>query len=366
VPGAPKQSSGFSLVELLIAVLLGLVVIAGIIQLFVGNSQASAVLSGQARLQENARYALEYISRGARQAGNFGCAPRPQNVVKGLVGEWAQMPEYDITRAVDGHEGRVGGTWSPPLARLPGGSAGNVNHDPRGAIDTSLVVDETDVLVFRNIQQPGTRLTQSLSPDGDPVVRAPGGDPGFSVGDIVMVADCEQSAVFRVTSMTVGTSDATLFRAGGTGLFDNASHVNSPAGLVPLTLSRLGRPYGPEAVIGAVQATYFFVAPSLHEGNDGANPLALWQKVGGAAPVELIQGVEDLQVLYGVDTTLADGLSNPNQYVAFDRVPANVQQIVSVRTTVRVNSVDAVTRDGRRLTRTFSKTVFLRNARAGA
>ena len=55
------STSGFSLVELMIAMLLGVVVIAGIIALFVGNSRASALVSGQARLQENAGLTFEVL-----------------------------------------------------------------------------------------------------------------------------------------------------------------------------------------------------------------------------------------------------------------------------------------------------------------
>ena len=31
------------------------------------------------------------------------------------------------------------------------------------------------------------------------MVAAPGGNPGFATGDIVVLADCQQAAVFRVT-----------------------------------------------------------------------------------------------------------------------------------------------------------------------
>ena len=357
------STSGFSLVELMIAMLLGVVVIAGIIALFVGNSRASALVSGQARLQENARYAFDFISRGARQAGYFGCAPQPQNIVKGLVGNWSDMPEFDITRIVDGHEGNRGGTWTPSLSGLPGGSPGNLNNDPGGAIDVDLIVPGSDVLVFRNMRQPGQRLLQPLLPTGNAVVAAAAIGSNFDVGDIVMVADCEQGAVFRVTGINSDASQATLLRESGVGVFDNAANIDSPAGLVPARLSFFDRGYGAEATVGAVESTYFFVAPSLHEDRFGNNPLALWQKVGSVGPVELVQGVEDLQVLYGIDTTLSDGISNPNQYVPFSAVPSDVGQIVAIRATLRVNSIDAVSEDGRRLVRTFSKTILLRNSR---
>ena len=60
---------GFSLIELMLALALGLVVVTGIVQLFIGNSQTYTVLNGQSRLQENARFGFEFITQAARSAG---------------------------------------------------------------------------------------------------------------------------------------------------------------------------------------------------------------------------------------------------------------------------------------------------------
>ena len=72
--------------------------------------------------------------------------------------------------------------------------------------------------------------------------------------------------------------------------------------------------------------------------NVGNNPLSLWRKSGLEAPVELIEGVEDLQLLYGVDT---DEDRVPNQYVQANFVPS-WQNVVTVRVTIVVNSIDNV------------------------
>ena len=357
-------NGGFSLVELMLALALGLVVVTGIVQLFVGNSQTYSVLNGQARMQENARFAMEFIARTARSAGYFGCAPETANIVKGLRGNWNAMPEFDITQFVQGYNGNADGTWSPTLATLPRTTGGvNVNvYIPGNGIDTTTIEPGTDVLVFRGMQNPGRNLTQVLQPTGDPVVRAPGGDPGFGVNDIVLLANCEQAAVFRVTGINVAGDEATLLHATSAAgnLYENADQISSPTGTIPFTLSYLGRSYGEDANVGALESTYFFIAPSLGQDNQGNTPSALWQKVGGAQPVELVQGVEDLEVLFGVDTTLTDGISNANQYVDFNDVP-DPNQVVSLRISVAVNSVDTVDA-GNRLSRTFSKTVLLRNA----
>ncbi len=276
------SQKGFSIVELMLALGLGLVVVTGIVQLFIGNSQTSALIAGQARLQENARFAFDFISRATRRAGYFGCSPEAQNIVRGLVGDYNLLPEYDITRFIEGHESDGAGGWNPPLTGLPGGTPGNTNDSPAGEIDTALLAaaaTPSDVLVVRNLQEPGQTLTQTLQPLANPVVTAPGGNPGFGIGDIVMVADCEQGAVFRVTGLNVAGNTATVLHVAGAGFFDNAVNVNSPVGIVPFTLSFLGRSYGPEAVVGAIGLRKRHVAnrPSdaavaVFEGVDGDEP----------------------------------------------------------------------------------------------
>lgn len=356
--------NGFSLIELLLAMALGLIIVTGIVQLFIGNSRSAAVISGQARLQENARFAFEFISRTARHAGYFGCVRDDETRVWGLVGNPQQLPEYDVEEAVGGFNANGDGTWTPSAVNLPGGTPGNTNAG--GTIDIAGIDPDSDIIVFRNLRQPTQKLTVTLQPTADAVVTAPGGDPGFDVDDIVMVADCEQAAVFRVTGMNVAGNEATLQNAVNTGgtsaFFQNAAMVTPPAGpQVSFTKSFLGRSYGPDAVVGALEATYFFIADSSRDNNAGDTPLSLWQKVGPNAPVELIQGVENMQILYGVDTTLNDGTPNPNQYVPASAVP-DPKQVVAIRVTLTVNSIDRVTEDNDLLRRTFSKTILVRNA----
>ncbi|MFT6517340.1 MAG: type IV pilus assembly protein PilW, partial [Candidatus Azotimanducaceae bacterium] len=109
----------------------------------------------------------------------------------------------------------------------------------------------------------------------------------------------------------------------------------------------------------------------------------LWRKIGVEAPVELIAGIEDLQLQYGMDTD-NDGV--PNLYRA-PGATLDFDEAVALRITVVTNSVDDVqattppthgctatpfyptgqpckdaTIDGL-LRRSFSQTIALRNRR---
>ena len=64
---------GFSLIELMIAMTLGLMLILGVTQVFLGSKRSFVMQQQVAALQENARFMLTRISRDVRQAGLFGC-----------------------------------------------------------------------------------------------------------------------------------------------------------------------------------------------------------------------------------------------------------------------------------------------------
>jgi type IV pilus assembly protein PilW len=70
---ATAAQRGFSLIELLIAMALGLILVLGVTQLFLGSKRSFVLQQQMATLQENARFVLTRISRDLRQAGLFGC-----------------------------------------------------------------------------------------------------------------------------------------------------------------------------------------------------------------------------------------------------------------------------------------------------
>jgi len=71
-PGLPGRAAGVTLVELLVAMTIGLVLIIGATQVYVDSHTAYAVNDTTARLQENARYALSVVEPDVRMSGNWG------------------------------------------------------------------------------------------------------------------------------------------------------------------------------------------------------------------------------------------------------------------------------------------------------
>lgn len=96
-----KTQHGFTFVELMVAMAVGLFISAGIISLFVKTKQIYRTNEGMARVQENGRFAIDYLSRYVRQAGF------PQ-----IVGITPTRPSVPI-------QGWDGGNSAPSAANLP-------------------------------------------------------------------------------------------------------------------------------------------------------------------------------------------------------------------------------------------------------
>lgn len=64
-----KQQKGFSLIELMIAMLLGLILLAGVLSIFLGSSQTYQLQDATFRMQESGRFALSMIVSDSRNAG---------------------------------------------------------------------------------------------------------------------------------------------------------------------------------------------------------------------------------------------------------------------------------------------------------
>ena len=344
------RNAGFSLLELLLAAALGIVMTTAVAQLFISNSRGQATLTGQARLQESARHALDFIARSARNAGYLGCGTGG-HLANALNGHWRQVVEIDLSTPIEAFDATAG-AWQPSLAALPVRGGGAAAFKSRNRIHASRLQPTSDVVVFRRADL-GNALVGAVA-GAEPIVVAGSAD-AFRADSFALLSTCGQAALFRVSSLAKSGARTTLARSPGDGPFDNRSN---PA------LAAAGIPYGsaaaPQGAAVALAITeIYFVARGTADNNRGRAVQSLWRKTSTAAPAELVQGIEDLQLLFGIDTTPGDDVSAPNRYVRADSIGAHPVRAVHVAVTA--SSVDAVTADERVFARTFSRTVALRN-----
>ena len=338
-----KSQKGLSLAELLLALALGAVIVAGFGRMFAANRSTHAMLEGQSRMQESARVALDLIARSARMAGHIGC-DSGASVGNGLNGTWPDLPEVRLTEPVQAFEG-VGtssddDSWTPSLAGLKA-------TDGSGGLDTA-PEPGTDVLVLRRVEAQQT-LTRGIDPLDAVAVDADLLD--LQDDDFAVLADCERAMLFRVTSIAEAAGVATLARTAGSGRLANAS--------VALGAAPWGGTSGAEgAGVGRVVTDTYFVA-EVEQANDRGEPVfALWRKVGVSNVAELLRGIDDMQVLLGVDSTPTDADPSADRYLS----PANLasEAVRAIHVELQASSIDAADGD-QPLRRTFSRTIALRS-----
>jgi type IV pilus assembly protein PilW len=345
---AQRRQGGLSLVELMVAIALGAFITVGIIQMFSANQETYQVNIGQARMQENARFAMEFLTTPLRMAGFSGCYSDEGGIHEAIALVAGNPPfEADFASgAIAGNEATAPAVWSP----------GGPTPAPLPAdVPAATIVGGTDVLVVRLADPVGTRLAQPMAANTDPVVvREPDDAAAYGTGTIMVISDCRKGAVFQSTGSAVAGGQITIQHVAG------AAGVNPGNGVQALSAD--GSTYDVDATVHALQTSIFYIAPGAGTNNRGDNPLSLWRKFGTQAPAELVEGVEDLQVLYGVDT---DNDNVPNRYVTFQNV-ADLADVVTMRVSITANSVDVVNDVGDGLIRrTFTNTIALRHRIGG-
>lgn len=268
-----RSAAGFSLVEIMVAMLVSLFLLAGVFQLYLGNQQTSRLGSGIADLQQSGQFALEELSGNLRMAAFQGCARIDLNNNPPFTNILAlNTPTTDLSlTAVRGFEVASNGTWT----------GGTAPANWTGAVPRPL----SDVLQVQGGSRAVVNLASTMSSDSAQVALASNPD-NIVAGEMVLIADCSAVKLFRVTSVT-GSLTLTHTTA------DNTSGSLSKAYV--------------HTGLNAAQATRFnswvyFVRDTGRDAADGSAIFALYRldtSRTGQTAQELVEGVEYLQVLYG-------------------------------------------------------------------
>lgn len=115
-----RTQMGLSLVELMVAMALGLLLMTGVVQVFLSSRQTYAVNEAMGRMQENGRFALEFMARSARLAGYVEpvyAEARPVALVRpSCTGLPGSIPtELCTTTGAGNASDSVGFVFQPPI-----------------------------------------------------------------------------------------------------------------------------------------------------------------------------------------------------------------------------------------------------------
>ncbi len=330
-----SRTRGFSLVELMVAITLGLIITAAVVTVFSSTRSTYQLDEGLARLQENARFAMETITRETRQAAAMGCKrwredvsgsgvkERPFNNLNGATGGGA----YDFSEMLLGFE--ASNTAPGDTRSYSGGFPANSTGDWTPALNTALVAGAmpgSDILVVRRISSAPARLAGAFVTDDTVFLEAAAANR-FKKDDVVMVYDCAKASIFQVTSVVNGTE----LKHDSSGSPGNAC-TNWFTGAAPPCKfgGSEAQAYDQSAEAASVQTSAFYVA----RGASGMPALFQATYPGGAQ--ELVEGVENMQILYGIDDN-ADG--RVDRYDTADNVPA-WGSVVAARVSLLLSTVN--------------------------
>lgn len=249
----PTRVRGFSLVELMVALLIGSFLIIGAVTVYVQSRNTYSVNETVARLQENARYALSTLEPDIR-----------------LASYWGLMNDAEL----------ITGT----LGNLPLTSPDTTNDCGAGF----------DIDLRRPIV--GVNNNYNLACAAGPAAGI--ADPAFSrTPDTIVVRHAAEAR----SPATDGTLQIYSTRQGGASrVFNDATAPGAPAALLDTP------PFGRRAEIRDLVVRAYYVSaassqarsPSLRRKNLVANPQFNDE--------EILPGVEDLQIQFGIDLG-ADG-----------------------------------------------------------
>lgn len=290
-PPSLHSQRGFSLPELMIAATIGLIILAGMTTLFVNNTRAQAEVEKANRQVENGRFAIQTLSQDLRNAGFYGefdptvlaspaALPDPCALTIDALKQALPLPVQGIDDAA-----------ADALDCLPGLKA------------------NTDVIVVRR--------TATC------VTGAAGCAPASDGGPFFQASLCDSPT-------ELGSGDSANFYALDIGTTSLDRHKRNCKGASP-----------PLADVRRF-LTYIYYIAENDSGSDGM-PTLKRAEVGASgaelttAPVSLVNGIENLQLEYGLDTS-GDGVAE-----VFTAAPANVaawRQVVSVKVNLLARNME--------------------------
>lgn len=264
----PNKQAGLSLIELMISITLGLILMAGVVQMFVSSKSVFTTQQSMSRIQETGRLAIEFLSRDIRMAGFYGCF-RP-NIAD------PNRRLQNNTLVINSLYGNFGEAIRAYTAK------GNLTAAERAYLSGSEIQADTNVLVVRSAA-PTPRIINATNTDTTLQVysthaKANGCVDGLCENDAAVASDCFRARVFEVETLTPVGTNLTI------------KHPDLDDWNVA---SDITASYSSGEVL-PLNTTSYFIATGV-----GGAP-SLWQKLNQKDAMEVLEGVE--KVVYKFST----------------------------------------------------------------
>jgi len=299
-----RPQRGMSLLEILIAMSLSLILMAGVFHILSSSKRTYGLQAELAGLQENARFLVDEMSFNLRMGGYFGCSGSPP------VG----MTRQPFVNSTDGQQ---------PATKLRIATKDNQGNYLLKTTQLAKNVPGSDILSLSFLGKPielppgwnQTTITKEFSKTTNVIAFDPNESSEIpAAGESIVISDCGGSDIYKVQAVNVGAATITLQQT-------------------------LQRPYRwPVEIFNSATPTRYQVVALDKNGDgdaeDNDDGFGLFKFSSDAPNGELfIEGVENMQLRYGVDT---DGDGAANRY---DSLPTT-GNVVSVRITLLMRTAN--------------------------
>lgn len=304
--GRRRAQAGVSLVELMIAITLGLVAVGAAMSIFLANRKSFALVEGLARVQENARFAVDMLSRDIREAGGVVCGGNltPVNIVPS-GNAWATWDR-----------GLVGDDWNSGFSAPTGSSP--------------LQIANTDSLLLWSASSGGTPAQITAHTPGASGSFTVASAPGYAQDDVVTACDGSQLVTFVVDSVSVGEK--------------TVSYSNGAS---------LTKAIAAGGFLNTLSAELWYVGQSTTGAASSLRRISRSKTTGSTQNDEMVEGVTNMQIQY----LLGDATGAPAATAYVDAASVtDWTKVIAVRITLTLATQDSVGTTGSANT-TVSRTV---------
>ncbi|THF65893.1 prepilin-type N-terminal cleavage/methylation domain-containing protein [Pseudothauera nasutitermitis] len=334
--------NGFTLVELMVALALGLLLVLGVSSVYVAQRQTYRLTENLARMQDSVRIAFELMARDIREAGGMPCGRSGYFTNQIVTGNpqsvWMRWPgEHGITEG-----GLVGYRLGDPDYPLPAGVA------------AAQQVNGSDALMLRTASLHETLGYASQDVAGR--IFDLGAAHGFAVGDVLMACDHKRSMLFEVANVN-GNQMGYANGVDLSSVFDGAFSDG----------------LDDDGLIGKLSTSVWLVRDNGRGGRSlyriiSTNDATAGTTVQGGMQ-EIAEGVVNMQITYltrsgNVAAETYRDIAQLHATANGTEVWANGPEgrlVTAVRVDLTLESLDAVGADGNNLQRTLTQVVSLRH-----
>jgi type IV pilus assembly protein PilW len=313
----PRRTAGFSLVELMVAMVISLMISAAALGVFVSNKQVYTATEGLGRIQESARMTFELMSRDIREAGGNPCDVRMTmvNVLADVANWWALYDNGILGYDDGGYPGSTAGTDGIQIQFFE--DTGIVTSSDMASADAQLVVDDA----------------------GD-----------IDDGQILMAC-----GFFASSPTTPVTDSAVIFSAAVSG--DDITHATAD-GNIGNSFSNAANPtdvvFPAGTLLGRLRALQWYVAANADGGTSLYRRQLRYEDTGPELgdPEEIVADVTDMQLEY---------MNNAGAWTA---APVTAwANVTAVRISLAFEAADSRAGgvEGELITRTLTHVIALRN-----